>query len=246
MHADFASFADLPAQRYNQRRSLPAYWHRRISGRLAARTNMHLLHGTTSQDPRTSHARATSLPIGLIPLPAPIFGALACKNGVSAPIGGVQFGGPAQHLVRERPDLAAELYKPQPFDMRGEQKPGSRGCTNCRVPRLDGRLSPADRAYILASQRHPDGRFSPTPPVKRSTDAAARRRPLSVIRFPAGTCNSQTTTMCSGGVHGRSCRRKGSPSQSGCGWKTDALPIAGLFPQQHLQPLAQKAGDQPT
>jgi len=61
-------------------------------------------------------------------------------------------------MIRERPDLAAELYKPQPYDMRGEQKPGARGWYELPVfthhgGRLFVRLI---RAYILASQRHAD------------------------------------------------------------------------------------------
>ena len=61
-------------------------------------------------------------------------------------------------MVRERPDLAAELYKPQPYDMRGEQRPGARGWYELPVftghgGRLFVRLI---RAYILASQRHAD------------------------------------------------------------------------------------------
>jgi hypothetical protein len=61
-------------------------------------------------------------------------------------------------MVRERPDLAEELYRPQPYDMRGEQRPGTRGWyslpvftahAGCLFVRLI-------RAYILASQRHPD------------------------------------------------------------------------------------------
>ncbi|HEY5290561.1 MAG TPA: TauD/TfdA family dioxygenase [Caulobacteraceae bacterium] len=61
-------------------------------------------------------------------------------------------------MVRQRPDLAAELYKPQPYDMRGENRPGARGWYELPVftrhgDRLFVRLI---RAYILASQRHPD------------------------------------------------------------------------------------------
>ncbi|MDE2355910.1 MAG: TauD/TfdA family dioxygenase [Alphaproteobacteria bacterium] len=61
-------------------------------------------------------------------------------------------------LVRERPDLAAELYKPQPYDMRGEQAPGARSWYELPVfthhaGRLFVRLI---GAYIHASQRHAD------------------------------------------------------------------------------------------
>jgi hypothetical protein len=60
--------------------------------------------------------------------------------------------------VRRRPDLAAELYQPQPFDFRGEQAPGTRGWYPMPVftrwaDRLFCRLI---GAYILASQRHAD------------------------------------------------------------------------------------------
>ena len=61
-------------------------------------------------------------------------------------------------LVREAPELAAELYKPQPFDFRGEQPKGEKGWY--RVPiftdfgdRLFVRCIPP---YTVASQRHED------------------------------------------------------------------------------------------
>jgi hypothetical protein len=61
-------------------------------------------------------------------------------------------------LVRERPELAAALYEPLPFDFRGEQQPGKRGWYSMPVftrwgQRLFVRLI---GAYILASQRHAD------------------------------------------------------------------------------------------
>jgi hypothetical protein len=60
--------------------------------------------------------------------------------------------------VRERPDLAAELYKPQPYDMRGEQAPGRRGWYELPVfTNWNGRLFVRlIGGYIRASQRHPD------------------------------------------------------------------------------------------
>ncbi|HKU40022.1 MAG TPA: TauD/TfdA family dioxygenase [Polyangiales bacterium] len=61
-------------------------------------------------------------------------------------------------LVRTRPDLAAELYNPQPYDFRGEQRPGGKGWYTVPVfsrcgQRLFVRLI---TAYIVASQRHAD------------------------------------------------------------------------------------------
>jgi hypothetical protein len=62
------------------------------------------------------------------------------------------------HLVEERPDLAAELYEPYPYDFRGEQPPGGRAFYELPVftewdDRLFVRCIPP---YILASQRHDD------------------------------------------------------------------------------------------
>jgi hypothetical protein len=61
-------------------------------------------------------------------------------------------------LVRRRPDLAEEMYKPQPYDLRGEQKPGARGWYEVPVfTEWKGRLFVRLIApYILASQRHAD------------------------------------------------------------------------------------------
>jgi hypothetical protein len=61
-------------------------------------------------------------------------------------------------LVRERPDLAAELYKPQPYDMRGEQAPGRRSWYEVPVfTAWNGRLFiRLISSYIHASQRHAD------------------------------------------------------------------------------------------
>lgn len=59
-------------------------------------------------------------------------------------------------LVRQRPDLVAELYKPQPYDFRGEQPEGGKGWYEMPVfTSWQGRLFVRYiRPYILASQRH--------------------------------------------------------------------------------------------
>ncbi len=61
-------------------------------------------------------------------------------------------------LVRERPDLAAALYEPLPYDTRGEQAAGASAfyavpAFTEHAGRLFVRFIPQ---YILASQRHPD------------------------------------------------------------------------------------------
>ncbi len=65
-------------------------------------------------------------------------------------------------LVRERPDLAAELYEPLPYDFRGEQRPGSK--PHYELPAFTRHTSEAGdrlfvryiRPFIDASQRHAD------------------------------------------------------------------------------------------
>jgi hypothetical protein len=59
-------------------------------------------------------------------------------------------------LVRESPELAAELYRPQPYDYRGEHPPGGRPYYELPVfTEWDGRLFVrCIPPYILASQRH--------------------------------------------------------------------------------------------
>jgi len=61
-------------------------------------------------------------------------------------------------LVTERPDLAAVLYEPFPYDFRGEEVPGRTPYYELPVfTEWDGRLFVrCIPPYILASQRHPD------------------------------------------------------------------------------------------
>jgi Taurine catabolism dioxygenase TauD, TfdA family len=61
-------------------------------------------------------------------------------------------------LVRTAPELLAELYKPQPYDFRGEEPAGAAAWYTVPVfTRWDNRLFVRYiRPYILASQRHED------------------------------------------------------------------------------------------
>jgi hypothetical protein len=62
------------------------------------------------------------------------------------------------HLVRERPDLAAALYDPLPYDFRGEQAEGGKPYYEVPVfTEWDGRLFVrCIPPYIWASQLHPE------------------------------------------------------------------------------------------
>ena len=90
----------------------------------------------------------------------------AAEGGLSAVANSV-----ALHnaLVRMEPELAEELYEPQPYDFRGEQAQGKRGWYTMPIltrwgERLFVRLI---GAYIFASQRHADAPRI-TPAAKRA------------------------------------------------------------------------------
>ena len=73
-------------------------------------------------------------------------------------------------LVRDDPDLAAELYEPYPYDLRGEQAPGS---VLVHMPvftrRRDRLFVRYIRPYIESSRRHPDAPARPSGPRPHST-----------------------------------------------------------------------------
>ena len=116
-------------------------------------------HGKAKDDPT---ARGNEL--GQIKLDyhcdgSDLVGLMCLQTGVSGGLSAVANSVSLHNaLVRERPDLAAELYKPQPFDFRGEQAPGARGWYFVPVfTEHAGRLFVRLIApYIFASQRHAD------------------------------------------------------------------------------------------
>lgn len=86
-----------------------------------------------------------------------LVGLMCLQNGIEGGLSAVANSVSIHNqLVREAPDLAAELYKPQPYDYRGEQAKGGRPYYQLPVftdwnDRLFVRCIPP---YILASQRH--------------------------------------------------------------------------------------------
>jgi hypothetical protein len=124
----------------------------------------HLLGDVTDQGKLPGDPTARGNELGQIGLDfhcdgSDLVGLMCLRNGVSGGLSAV-CNSVALHndLVRERPDLAAELYKPQPYDMRGEQAPGKRGWYEMPVfSELGGRLFiRLIGGYIRASQRHAD------------------------------------------------------------------------------------------
>ena len=162
----FALIRGLPRERWTNDDMCLAYWGLGAHlGRPWAQNHFgHLLGDVTDQGKTWDDPTARGNELGGIGLDfhcdgSDLVGLLCLRNGMSGGASAVA-NSVALHndLVRERPDLAAELYKPQPYDMRGEQREGARGWYEMPVftehaGRLYVRLI---RAYILASQRHAD------------------------------------------------------------------------------------------
>jgi hypothetical protein len=124
----------------------------------------HVLGDVTDQGRAYDDPHARGNELGGFPLPfhcdgSDLVGLMCLVNGIS---GGLSLVANSvtihNRLVRERPDLAAELYEPQPYDFRGEQPPGGVGWYSLPVfTEWDGRLFVrCIPPYIKASQRHAD------------------------------------------------------------------------------------------
>ncbi len=162
----FVVIRGLPRDRYSNADLCLAYWG--IGAHLGRpwpqNHHGHLLGDVTDQGKALDDPTARGNELGGIGLDfhcdgSDLVGLLCLSNGASGGASAV-CNSVALHntLVRERPDLAAEFYKPQPYDLRGEERPGARGWYELPVfTDLDGRLFVRlIGAYILASQRHAD------------------------------------------------------------------------------------------
>ncbi|HLK40419.1 MAG TPA: TauD/TfdA family dioxygenase [Polyangiaceae bacterium] len=162
----FVLIRGLPRDRYTNDDMCLAYWG--IGAHLGRpwpqNHHGHLLGDVTDQGKTIDDPTARGNELGKIALSyhcdgSDLVGLLCLQRAASGGLSAVA-NSVALHneLVRQRPDLAAELYHPQPFDFRGEQAPGARAWYPMPVftrwgDRLFCRLI---GAYILASQRHPD------------------------------------------------------------------------------------------
>src|SRR5262252_4961590 len=124
----------------------------------------HVLGDVTDQGRRPDDPTARGNEIGGFPLPfhcdgSDLVGLMCLENGIAGGLSTVANSVLIHnHMVRERPELPAELYEAQPYDFRGEQPPGARGWYTVPVftewqSRLFVRCIPP---YIVASQRHDD------------------------------------------------------------------------------------------
>jgi hypothetical protein len=162
----FVLMRGLPRERWSNDDLCTAYWG--IGAHLGRpwpqNHRGHLLGDVTDQGKTPGDPTARGNELGQVGLEfhcdgSDLVGLMCLQSGASGGHSAV-CNSVALHnkLVRERPDLAAELYKPQPYDMRGEQAPGARGWYELPVftalnDRLFIRLI---GSYIHASQRHAD------------------------------------------------------------------------------------------
>jgi hypothetical protein len=162
----FVLIRGLPRQWWDNDQMCLAYWG--IGAHLGRpwpqNAKGHLLGDVTDQGKAPDDPTARGNELGQVGLDyhcdgSDLVGLLCLQTGLSGGLSAVCNSVSLHNrLVRERPDLAAELYKPQPYDARGEQAPGRPGWYSLPVftrhgDRLFVRLI---RPYILASQRHAD------------------------------------------------------------------------------------------
>ena len=124
----------IPVEGHTKDESSAMYWG--IGAYLGApwpqNAKGHLLGDVTDQGRAIDDPTARGNEIGGVPFPfhsdgSDLVGLLCLDPGVS---GGESLVANAvaihNDLVRDEPELAAELYRPFPYDLRGEQAPGSR------------------------------------------------------------------------------------------------------------------------
>lgn len=156
----------VPVERYGKARASTIYWGigTHVGHPWPQNAKGHLLGDVTDQGRRGDDPTSRGNEIGGVPFPyhsdgSDLVGLFCLDAGVS---GGASLVANAltihNDLVRSEPDVAAELYGPFPYDLRGEQAPGSRGwyempIFNRRADRLYVRYI---RPYISSSRRHED------------------------------------------------------------------------------------------
>jgi hypothetical protein len=124
----------------------------------------HVLGDVTDQQKALNDPTARGNELGGVALPfhcdgSDLVGLMCLTNGRAGGLSAVANSVTIHNrLVEERPDLAAALYQPFPYDFRGEQPPDGQPFYTVPVfVEWDGRLfCRCIPPYILASQRHAD------------------------------------------------------------------------------------------
>ena len=156
----------VPVERYSKDRASAIYWGvgMHLGHPWPQNAKGHLLGDVTDQGRAIDDPTARGNELGGIPLPFHSDGSdlvgLFCLDAGAG--GGASLVANVvtihNELVRTAPDVAAELYEPFTYDLRGEQAPGSRPWYTMPVfTRREDRLFVRYiRPYIESSKRHAD------------------------------------------------------------------------------------------
>ncbi len=156
----------LPAARWGKERASWAYWGigTHVGHPWPQNAKGHLLGDVTDQGKAVGDPTSRGNEIGGVPFPfhsdgSDLVGLLCLDAGAS---GGASLVANVvtihNQMVRTEPALAAALYRPLPYDLRGEQAPGARGWYEMPVftRRRDRLFVRYIRPYIEAARRHVD------------------------------------------------------------------------------------------
>lgn len=156
----------VPVERYGKVRASAIYWGigTHVGHPWPQNAKGHLLGDVTDQGRRPDDPTARGNEIGGVPFPFHSDGSdlvgLFCLDAGAAGGASLVANAVAIHneLVRSEPELVAELYRPFPYDLRGEQAPGSRSWYEMPVftRRADRLFVRYIRPYIESSRRHDD------------------------------------------------------------------------------------------
>jgi hypothetical protein len=162
----------VPVERYSKDRASAIYWGvgMHLGHPWPQNAKGHLLGDVTDQGRAIDDPTARGNELGGIPLPFHSDGSdlvgLFCLDAGAGGGDSLVANAVTIHndLVRDDPDLAAELYEPFPYDLRGEQAPGSKPWYTMPVftRRQDRLFVRYIRPYIESSRRHAD---APRPSV---------------------------------------------------------------------------------
>jgi hypothetical protein len=156
----------VPVERYSKQRASAIYWGvgTHLGRPWPQNAKGHLLGDVTDQGRSVADPTARGNELGGIALPFHSDGSdlvgLFCLDAGAGGGDSLVANAVTMHndLVRDDPELAAALYDDFPYDLRGEQRPGSKSWYTMPIfNRRDDRLFVRYiRPYIEASRRHDD------------------------------------------------------------------------------------------
>jgi hypothetical protein len=169
----------LPVHRYSKDRASAIYWGvgMHLGRPWPQNAKGHLLGDVTDQGRSIADPTARGNELGGVPLPFHSDGSdlvgLFCLDAGAGGGDSLVANAVSIHndLVRSDPDVAALLYEPFPYDLRGEQAPGARSWYTMPVftRRADRLFVRYIRPYIESSRRHADAPH-PSPEARAALD----------------------------------------------------------------------------